>query len=92
MTHKSDAFILERTACPTYNLESDVPKKEQMFSLLLHIYVPPGDKAVTEAAVKRWVAAQLKECPFGTVTLGDCVEFRDQMVEDVKRNREARKK
>lgn len=67
-----------------------MPQKEQMFSLPLHFDVPPGDRSVTEAAVKRWVAAQLKNCPFGTVTLGDCVEFSEQMIERVQKNREKR--
>lgn len=68
-----------------------MPRKEQMFSCPLHFDVPPGDKAVTEAAVKRWVAAQLKDCPFGTVSIGDCVEFSESMIEGVKKHRESHK-
>lgn len=67
-----------------------MPKKEQMFSCGLHFDVPPGDKVVTEAAVKRWLSAQLKDCPFGTLTIGDPVEFSDTMIERVKEDRKAR--
>ncbi len=63
--------------------------KEQMMSCGLHLDVPAGgDKPVTEAAFKRWLAAQLKNCPFGTLTVGDPVDFSEDMIERAKRHRQ----
>lgn len=51
-------------------------KSKQTICTSLRIHTPVDDpKTYTEAAVKRWLEQQLKNCPFGTVLIGDVVDM-----------------
>lgn len=60
----------------------------QIITCGLTLDVPAGEKPVTEAAFKRWLATQLKNCPLGTLHIGDPVEYSEQMVADALAKRE----
>lgn len=52
------------------------PKSKQTFCAGLRIRTPlDAPKNYTEAAVRKWLERQLKDCPFGPLVLGDVIEM-----------------
>lgn len=59
--------------------EKTKPLPKQKFVSSLTIRTPhDADKTHTEAAVRKWLEKQLKDCPFGELKLGDVIDMIDK--------------